>query len=144
MNDEGNSTNSHRGEITIDRHYIDSIKTYEITEDQLTIVEAGSSGGTSLNFSVALYSVFLSFLISLLTTKIEDTATLVFFWVVTSVSFILGTFFFINWLKARKSSKAIFIKIREQKSTRAIRDNVKSDNPVTDTSAEQSENDTES
>ena len=127
-----------RGEITIDRHYIDEIKTYEVSEDQLTIVESGSSGGTALNFCIALYSILISFIVSLVTTKIEDPAVLTFFWVVISVTLILGTYFLVTWLKAHKSSKSIFVKIRSQKSIRVIRDNAQSEAPVEDISNEQS------
>ena len=132
------SSDNHRGEITIDRHYIDEIKTYEVSEDQLTLVENGSSGGTALNFCIALYSALISFIIALVTTKIENAAVLTFFWVVILVTLVLGTFFLISWLKAHKSSRSIFVKIRSQKSTRIIRDNAQSESPVEDINNEQS------
>lgn len=135
---QNQSTENPRGEITIDRHYIEEIKTYEVSEDQLTIVESGSSGGTALNFCIALYSIFISFVVSLLTTKIDNIAVLTFFWVVVSVAFILGTFFLITWLRAHASSKSIFLKIRNQKSTRVIRDNAQAEVPVQDIDDEQS------
>jgi hypothetical protein len=141
MSKANQDSGDHQGETTIDRHYIESIKTYEISEDQLMIVESGSSGGTALNFCIALYSIDISFIVSLLTTTIGNVAILSFFWVIISVTSILGTFFLITWLKSRKSSKSIFEKIRKQKSTRVIRDNALADEPVTDTSDEQSEND---
>lgn len=137
MNKLNQSSGENRGEILIDRHTIDSIKTYEITEEQLSMIESGASSN-DLNFSIALNSVFVSFIVTLLITDIQGVAKLVFFWVATLVSGILGLYFALQYRAKKGNTVSIFQKIRDQKSTRVVRDNVAAEIPVTEIDEEQS------
>jgi hypothetical protein len=111
-------------EITISRAKLDSITVYDVTEEELEIIERGSPSSNYLNFSVALLSIFISFLISLLSTKIESDKTYTFFMVVTVVSLIIGIFLLYLWWRTYDSTKAVFKKIRSRKSVDAIVDAV--------------------
>ncbi|MGB4767680.1 MAG: hypothetical protein WBP22_00315 [Candidatus Saccharimonas sp.] len=123
MTNEKNPTNE--GEITVDIARLGSIQVYQITEDELNMIEMGTPNSNYLNFSVALLSVFISFLITLLTTKIEDDRVFNFFLLTAIVTVIIGVILLIIWLKSRYSSRNIFKKIRARKSNDAVREAVK-------------------
>lgn len=128
-----------RGEIIIDRRSIDTITSYEVTEDQLMVIEGGSSSN-ELNYSIALLSFCVSLVVTILTTRIEGEAKLTFFWCAMLITGILGSYFAFEYHKKKKNASNIFIKIRAQKSTDALRDRASSASPVVKTSEEQSSN----
>lgn len=123
MANEQNPSNT--GEIKIDIARLGSIQVYQITEDELNMIEMGTPSSNYLNFSVALLSIFISFLITLLTTKIENDRTFAFFLLTAIVTFVVGVILLLIWLKSRNSSKSVFNKIRARKSDDAIREAVK-------------------
>lgn len=137
MKKTSKSTNDSRGEIVLDRRSLDSITSYEVTDEQLTIIENNTSSN-ELNFAISLISISVSFMITLLTTRIEGPAKVAVFWSIMLITSIFGCFFALQYRKSRVNSKNIFIKIRSQKSTSAIRDNAKASIPVRTLSDEQS------
>jgi len=58
--------------VKINRGKLGSISLYEVTEDELNILERGSPSSTYLNFSIGLLSIGISFFISIFSTKIDD------------------------------------------------------------------------
>ena len=66
------------------------LKVYTVTEEELDTVGRGSPGSIYLNFAIGLLPLGFSFLITLLTTKIEATITLVFFVCACIVCFLAG------------------------------------------------------
>lgn len=98
----------------IRRAKVDSLDLYEITEDELTTLEHGSPGSLFLLFSTFLLSVAISFLISILSTKIENNHTYIFFVVITVVGFVVGLVLLGLWIKENKSSTSVSMKIRER------------------------------
>lgn len=114
-----------KGEITISRTTIDEIETYEVMEHELQALESGGvpSDGI-LNLAIALLSAALSFWGILLTTTIQSPSTLNVCWVITLVCTILGIAFVIIWYVIKKDKKKVFEKIRERKSTKAIREEI--------------------
>ena len=137
MPESGINQRSDEGETFLDRRTIDSITSYEVTEDQLVIMQNGESSN-ELNFAISLISIFVSLIVTLSTTQIIGDVKNIAFWSATFVSGTLGTFFLIAYIQKRRSSKNIFVKIREQKSTRALRDNAAAVSPVTEISNEHS------
>lgn len=131
------SANDSRGEIVLDRRSLDSITSYEVTDEQLTIIENNTSSN-ELNFAISLISISVSLIVTLLTTRIESPTKVAVFWSIMSVTAILGGYFTFQYRKSRMSSKNIFTKIRSQKSTSAIRDYAEASIPVTTLSDEQS------
>lgn len=101
--------------IEIRRHRLSGLDVCDVTTDELDSIERiGSNVG--LDFNVALFSlgISLSFLASLLNTKIESRQVFD-----TFVSFaILGTalsvIFFIKWSLSRKEFSSLIQKIRDR------------------------------
>lgn len=122
MTNVDTGTNHERGEVRLDRRAIDSITTYEITEDQLVVIE-NTTSSNELNFSIALLSSFATLTITLLITEINGLGRLVFIWTLTIICAILGLYFALGYKKKKQTSVRVFEKIRGQKSIEAIRDN---------------------
>lgn len=117
-----NETNqSTEGEIQVDRARLGSITVYDVTEDELETIERGAPSSNYLNFAIALLSVFISFLATLLTVSIEDDRIFMFFLFTAIVTFVVGTILSILWLLSRASSKSIFKKIRDRKNSNEVR-----------------------
>ena len=112
------------GEIAISRARYNEIQLYEISEDELTQIEAGSPTSNYLNFAISLLSVGISLLTSLLTTTIEDDRVFLAFLCTTIITSILGIILLIIWLRTNKTSKKIFQRIRARKEPSAIREAV--------------------
>lgn len=121
---QNQATSTSTDEITIDRARINSITLYDVTEDELSIIERGSPSSNYLNFSIALLSIGISGLVSILTTKIENIVTLIVFVCATIICLIIGVFLLVLWRKFSKGSDDIFLKIRSRKNPQAIRDQV--------------------
>jgi len=98
----------------IKRGRFDSLNLYEVTEDELNIIERGSPSSIYLNFSVFLVTMAISFLISLLTTKIDSIYTFSIFTILCSVGFFLGIFFAIMWHRNRSESTDVCNKIKSR------------------------------
>lgn len=73
-------------EVEIKRGRVGSISLFEITDAELQIIEHGSPSSLLVNIAFFAASAFLSFLIVLLTTKIESDRIFVVFVLVTIVS----------------------------------------------------------
>lgn len=98
----------------IRRARVDSLDLYEITEDELATLEQGLPGSLYLLFSTFLLSMAVSFLITLLVTKIESDRLYIIFVVVTVIGFISGIVLLFLWIKAYRSSIPVSHKIRER------------------------------
>ena len=93
------------------RGRVDSFALYEITDDELRILEEGSPSSLHLNFSIFCITLAISFFIALSTSTV-DTRTFTVFVVLTVVGFLVGGFLFILWFRARKSVASVARKIR--------------------------------
>lgn len=98
----------------IRRAKVGSICIYEITEDELKMLENGTPNSLYLNFAVALLSVATSFLITLMTTVIADIRIFTIFVVLTAIGFISGIICFILWFNSRRSLSALIEKIKQR------------------------------
>ena len=101
----------------IRRGSLTSLSIYEVMDYELDILESGGPGSTFLNFSVFLLSVGMSFLIVLLTVKLDDLKLFAFFLVVTIVGLLLGVGLLIVWNRSRFSVSRLCIKIRDRIKT---------------------------
>lgn len=93
------------------RGRLDSFALYEITDDELSILEMGSPGSLYLNFSTSCLSIAISFFVALLTATVSNRVFTVFV-VLTTVGFVSGTFLFILWLRSWRSITHIARRIR--------------------------------
>ncbi|MFA6512207.1 MAG: hypothetical protein WCV86_03740 [Patescibacteria group bacterium] len=97
------------------RASLDEIVVYDVTEDELDILENGSPSSQYLNFALFALSSFLSFLAVLLTVTIELDRIFMVFIVVTIVSGAAGAIFGILWFHNRVSVNKMTARIRKRK-----------------------------
>ena len=107
-------TPEEKNQVTINRGRINSLTIYEITEDELDKLEKGDTDTIDLNFAIFALSVASSFLITLLTTKIESIKTFNIFLVVVIVGFFSALILLVRWWKNRKNTGLIVSKIKKR------------------------------
>jgi hypothetical protein len=96
----------------IRRVRVERLTIFEVTESELTALEQGSPESIFLNLGIAVLSVAISFLISLLTTTIDNTRTFCVFVIICVVGFIAGVTFGILWWQSRKQLRNVGREIR--------------------------------
>lgn len=95
------------------RGKLDSFAIYEITDEELNLLEEGSPSSIYLNFAIFCISSAISFLVSIITSKLSDRFFEMFF-IFTVVGFLVGIILFILWLITRRSAKRVVVKIRSR------------------------------
>lgn len=101
--------------VLVKRGRVDSLTIFEIRQDELTIIEKGSSNSIYLNFAIFLLSIAISFLIAILTSDYTGKVlTFSVFCVISSVGFILGVLLLILWLKLKDDFKEIIKNIKKR------------------------------
>jgi hypothetical protein len=110
------STEDHNGEksVPVKRGRVDSLSLYEITEDELDQLAIGSPSSLHLNFAVFFLSIAFSFLITLLSTKIESDRTFTVFVVILVVTTVAGSREMLLWWRAHKTTPDIIKRIRDR------------------------------
>ncbi len=112
--------------VKINRGKLGSISLYEVTEDELNLLERGSPASTYLNFSIGLLSVGISFFLSIFSTKIDDIKIYVVFWVIALVTTIAGIVLFVVWRQANKSTENVIQRIKNRLATSSSTDSQES------------------
>jgi len=102
--------------VKINRAKLGSISLYDVTEDELSLLERGSPASTYLNFAIGLLSIGISFFINIFSTKIEDIKVYVVFWVIALVTTIGGIILFVVWRQANKSAENVIQRIKNRMS----------------------------
>ena len=87
----------------IRRARLDNLTIYEISEGELSIIEKGSPDSIYLTISIALITLAVSFLGSLLLTDIKSNAILFTFIAIVVVGFIAGIILLILWKQSSSS-----------------------------------------
>lgn len=100
--------------VKINRGKLGSISLYEVTEDELNILERGSPSSTYLNFSIGLLSIGISFFISIFSTKIDDLKVYAVFWIIALVTTIAGIVLFVVWRQANKATENVIQRIKNR------------------------------
>ncbi len=98
----------------IRRVRIQQLTIYEISEEELKALEAGSPVSLHLNFAVFLLSVAVSFAIALVTTTFTNDRAFLTFVLVLIVASIIGLFLLILWLKERQSVSSVAACVRNR------------------------------
>lgn len=98
----------------IRRARIQQLTIYEISEDELKTLEAGSPISLHLNFAVFLLSVAVSFAAALATTTFPSDRVFQTFVVVLGVSSVIGLFLLILWFKEHRAGSSIAMCIRNR------------------------------
>lgn len=104
------------GEIVkIKRARYDSLELFEVSENELTIIERGSPSSIYLNFAIFLLSVASSFLATLLTVDFNAKQTLfIVFTIICVLGFIVGIFLLIIWYRSKNEFDEVLKKIRDR------------------------------
>lgn len=103
--------------VKIIRGSVDSLALYEITDYELEIFEKGGPSSTYFNISVALLSVGLSFMSTIMTVDIVNIKTYTLFLLLSLVGIVGGAVNLVLWLKTRSPTKHICEKIRARVPT---------------------------
>jgi len=107
-------------EIKILRGKVDSLSLYEITDNELETLEKGSPSSTYLNFSIFLLSVGFSFLVSLLTVKIESMKIYTTFMIFTVIGILAGIILLVLWYRERRSISEVIKRIKDRIPSKEI------------------------
>lgn len=90
------------------------LKVHQVSEEELSRLEQGSGQSVFLNLGVGIISVAASFLIALLSTKIESNRLFTVFVVVAAVGFIAGAILLILWWHTRQPIRRLVKEIRDR------------------------------
>lgn len=90
------------------------LKVHQITDEELNKMEQGSSHSILLNIGISVISIAISFLISLLTTKIESDRLFIVFVLITISFFLAGIILVIIWWIQREPLKRLIQEIRNR------------------------------
>ena len=101
-------------EPRIRRGRVDSLTLYEITDEELSILERGSPGSTYFSFSVFLLSVAVSFLTALTTSKIDSDRVFTVYVVLIALGFVLGSLCMILWWRNRSTTGDVVARIKKR------------------------------
>ena len=114
MIENQNSTNDAQFFPEIRKGRVKTLTIHEVSETELNVLAQGSPNSIHLNFSIGLFTLASSFLIALLTTKIESDRVFMIFVAIVVISFIASIFLFFLWKKDYKSIKDVINEIRKR------------------------------
>jgi hypothetical protein len=92
------------GQITVTRGKVDSLSIYEVTDNELEILEKGSPSSIYLNFSLFLLSTGFSFLTIVLTIDITSIKIFTSFVLIGIIGIILGVVLLALWYRESNSN----------------------------------------
>lgn len=103
--------------VKVKRHKFDSLTIYEVSESELETIENGSPASIYLNFAIFLLSIATSFFASILTNDYSNKQfTFIVFLVITLVSFVIGGFLIILWLRIKNDFDQTIKRIKDRVS----------------------------
>ena len=105
------------GEARVVTHKVEQIDIYEVTENELNLLEKGTDSDLYLQFSIALLSVFFSLTVCFFTSTFNDDKVLYAFVCVDSICFIIGALLLVLWYRNRKGKEEIIKGIKNRKKT---------------------------
>ena len=114
MNENLNSASEAQFLPEIRKGRVKTLTIHEVSETELNILAQGSPNSIHLNFAIGLFTLASSFLITLLTTKIESDRIFITFVVIAVIGFIASIFLFFLWKKDFKSIKKVVEEIRKR------------------------------
>lgn len=108
------SNSSGENEVRIIRGKIGSVSLYEITDNELNLLEKGSPSSIYLNFAIFLFSIGISFFITLVTTSIEEIKVYTSFLVFTIIGILGGSLLFFIWYRMKGEVSEVITKIKSR------------------------------
>jgi hypothetical protein len=98
--------------VSIRRGRVDSLTIFEITDYELDILAAGSPSSIYLNFSVALFSLAIAGIFSILTATFKTNTAYFIALLITILGFIIGFLLLILWHRSNQSISKIVTRIK--------------------------------
>ena len=114
MSENQNSTPENQFLPEIRKGRVKTLTIHEVSETELNVLAQGSPNSIHLNFAIGLFTLASSFLITLLTTKIESDRIFMTFVAIAVIGFIASIFLFFLWKKDFKSIKKVIEEIRKR------------------------------
>ena len=105
---------SAEGAVKIRRGKVDSLSLYEITENELDLLEKGSPAPIYLNFGIFALSTASSFLIALLTTPIASDRVFITFVSIVLIGGLFGTILCVLWFRSRTATAQLIKRIKQR------------------------------
>ena len=94
---------------------IPPIEIYEVTGDQLDLIEESSrSVGQDFTFAISSLSIFIAFVVALSSANPSNIVRTIYF-VIAAVSFAVCLYTGIKWMRARRKTPNVIEKIRSRK-----------------------------
>ena len=112
MTQETNNTGYKEPRIV--RGRVDSLSLYEITENELDMLEKGSPNSLYLNFAISLLTVGISFLSTLITVDIPSTRIFIVHVCLSAVGISIGLILLIIWYKMKNEVSDVVKKIKKR------------------------------
>lgn len=106
--------------VIVRRGRVDSLTLYDVTDHELSLLEAGSPTSLLFNFSIFLLSTAISFLIALLATEIKSDRTFTVFTIIVVLGFTVGLVLLCLWLRFRQSTSSVIKRIKSRIPTDEI------------------------
>jgi hypothetical protein len=88
------------------------LNAYTVYEHELDALARGSSGSLHLNFALPLLSLFVGFVVTLSTSKIESDRLFQSFLTVTVICAIAGVILLVLWWREHRSSRHLISEIK--------------------------------
>lgn len=98
----------------IRRARLDKLSIFEVSESELETLERGSPDSLFLNLAIFVFSVAISFSVTLATTTIAPSRTFNVFVIVIVVGYLAGMTFGLLWWSSHKSIKSVIRQIRDR------------------------------
>lgn len=123
---QGKMSNSHSDESqplgpAIRRARLDRLSIFEVSESELETLERGSPNSLFLNLAIFVFSIAISFSVTLATTTIASIRTFNVFVIVTIVGYIAGITFGQLWWRSHKSVTSVVKQIRSRLPPEGVR-----------------------
>lgn len=107
------------GQITkVERHHIETVNIYEVSDGELRELETGNDADTFLNMAVACLSFALACFLSIISSQFKSDMWKLFICCITVIFGLTGLIMSVLWLKKRKSKKSIIAMIRDRRLQR--------------------------
>ncbi len=101
-------------QIEVTHGRFDSLSIYEVTDNELEILEKGSPSSTYLNFAILLLSMGFSFLANVLTVDIASIKVFALFIMLMFIGIILGIILIVLWYRENDTTSEVIKKIKNR------------------------------
>lgn len=134
MTNEGNQP---KEEIKIRMGRVDSVDVFQVKESELDTLEQGELADIFLNFSIFLFSLVFSILLTLISATFKKPIYEILALTILVFAFILGLLLIFLWYKKRTGVKSIIKRIRNRIPPDAVIVGSESLTPTTTTASEE-------